>query len=40
MYLWAVRTYEPWSAWTILAGILLMAGLVAVLIVVVRRSNR
>jgi hypothetical protein len=40
MYLWAVRTYEPWSAGSILAGVILVAGLVAILIVAVRRSNR
>jgi hypothetical protein len=40
MLVWAVRTYEPWTAASLLAGILLVVCLVAVIILAVRRRNR
>ncbi|MEX1125395.1 MAG: hypothetical protein WEE53_06985 [Acidimicrobiia bacterium] len=40
MLVWAVRTYEPWTAGSLLAGIILIVFLVAALILAVRRRNR
>ena len=40
MPIMAVRTYEPWTAATVLAVLLLLAVIVAVLILAVRRGNR
>jgi len=40
MLVWAVRTYEPWTAASLLAGVLLVVCVVAVLIVAVLRRNR
>ncbi|MEX2652260.1 MAG: Loki-CTERM sorting domain-containing protein [Acidimicrobiia bacterium] len=35
-----VRTYEPWTSGSLLAGIILVMCLVAALILAVRRRNR
>jgi hypothetical protein len=40
MLVWAVRTYEPWTAVSLLAGVILIVCLVAALILAVRRRNR
>jgi hypothetical protein len=40
MLLWAVRTYEPWTLASALAGIVILTGLVGAVILVVRRRNR
>jgi hypothetical protein len=36
----ALRTYEPWTPWSVLAAIFLFAVFVTLLIVVLGRDNR
>jgi hypothetical protein len=40
MFLWAIRTHEPWTIATVLTTTILCAALVAALIFVVQRRNR
>lgn len=40
MVVLALRTYEPWTISSVLAGVVIAAGLVAVLILAVQRRNR
>jgi hypothetical protein len=40
MFLWAIRTHEPWTIATVLTTTILCAALVAALIFAVKRRNR
>ncbi len=40
MLIVALRTYEPWTAATVLGGVVLLACLLGVLILALRRGNR
>jgi hypothetical protein len=40
MFLWAIRTHEPWTIASILTSTIVFAALVAALIFVVQRRNR
>jgi hypothetical protein len=40
MFLWAIRSHEPWTIASIVTSTILFMALVAVLIFVVRRRNR
>jgi hypothetical protein len=40
MFVWAIRTYEPWTAASVLASTVIAGALVGVLILAVNRRNR
>jgi len=39
MFLWAIRSHEPWTIASILTSTIVLMALVAILIFVVRRRN-
>jgi hypothetical protein len=40
MFVWAIRTYEPWTIASVLAAVVITVALVGVLILAVQRRNR
>jgi uncharacterized membrane protein len=40
MFVWAIRSYEPWTVASLLASTILLVALVAVVILAVQRRNR